>query len=62
MHALDDFSLEVADGELVCILGPERLREDDAALGDVGSARPDARPGHPRRHAVITAPGRARSG
>ena len=36
----------------------ERLREDDAALGDVGAARPDARRDPARRHARHRAPTR----
>ena len=51
VHALEDLTLEIAEGEFVCILGPSWLWQEHAAVGAFGSARIDQRPDHAERHA-----------
>ena len=41
VHALEGYSMAVAEGELVCVLGPLRLRKADPALGHGRAARPE---------------------
>ena len=44
-QALDDVSIEVPDGSLTALLGPERQRQVDAAAGDRRARDARRRPG-----------------
>ncbi len=50
-HALDDVNLQVDEGEFVCLVGPERLRQIDAAQHDRRAGVSRLRADHRRRQA-----------
>ena len=50
VHALEDVSVDVRDGELVCILGPSGCGKTTLLWAMSGLARADPRPGPARRH------------
>ena len=45
-QALDDVSIDVPDGSLTALLGPERQRQVDAAAGDRRARGARRRPRH----------------